>query len=97
LILPYVSPNFLKNVPKAALYDFSMTCLENARSILSVLEEEYQVVYERKLTLSRLSEALISPRYPDKGIHMSYNPNLAPSVYIANDIETLMRLENLIK
>lgn len=97
LILPYVAPNFLKNVPKAALYDFSMTCLENARSILSVLEEEYEAVYERKLTLNRLSEALIFPRYPDKGIHMSYDPNLAPSVYIANDIETLMRLENLIE
>jgi nicotinic acid mononucleotide adenylyltransferase len=97
LILPYVAPNFLKNVPKATLYDFSMICLENARNILSVLEEEYEVVYERKLTLNRLSEALISPRYPDKGSHMSYDPNLAPSVYIANDIETLVRLENLIK
>ncbi len=96
LILPYVAPNFLKNVPKSALYDFSMTCLENTRSILSVLEEEYETVYERKLTLNRLGEALISPRYPDKGSHMSYEPNLAPSVYIANDIETLMRLKNLI-
>ena len=27
---------------------------------------------------------------------MNYDMNLAPSAYIANDIESLMRLENLI-
>jgi hypothetical protein len=96
LILPYVAPGFLQDVPKTALFDFSRTCLENARNILSVLEEEYQIIYERKLTLNRLSEAVISPRYPDKGIHMSYDPNQAPSAYITNDLEILMRLENLI-
>lgn len=96
LILPYVAPNFLMDVPKAALYDFSMTCLENAVKILAVLEEEYQSVYERNLTLNRLSEAVLSPRYPDRGLNMSYDFNLAPSTYIMNDIENLIRLENLI-
>ena len=96
LILPYVAASFLSDVPKSALFDFSRTCLENARNILAVLEEEYQSVFERKLTLNRLSEAVISPRYPDKGIHVNYDPNQAPSVYIANDLEILMRLENLI-
>ncbi len=96
LILPYVAPNFLMDVPKAALYDFSMTCLENARDILTAVEEEYQAVYERKLTLNRLSEAINSPRYPDKGINMSYDLNLAPSLYLLNDIESLIRLESLI-
>ncbi len=96
LILPYVAPNFLMDVPKAALYDFSMTCLENARDILTAVEEEYQAVYERKLTLNRLSEAINSPRYPDKGINMSYDLNLAPSLYLSNDIESLIRLESLI-
>ena len=96
LILPYVAPNFLMDVPKDALYDFSMVCLENAKNILTALEDEFQSVYERNLTLNRLSEAIISPRYPDKGLNMSYDLNLAPSVYIVNDIENLVRLENLV-
>ncbi len=96
LILPYVAPGFMSGVPKSALYDFSLTCLENTKNILTVLEEEYQRVYERNLTLNRLSEAVFSPRYPDKGLYMSYDLNLPPSVYVANDIELLKRLENMI-
>lgn len=96
LILPYVAPHFLTGLPKSALYDFSLICLENARSILIALEEEYQRVYERNLTLNRLSEAVFSPRYPDKGLNMSYDLNLPPSVYVENDIELLKRLENII-
>lgn len=96
LMLPYVAPTFLVDVPKEALYDFSMTCLENAKSILVALEEEYQLVFERNLTLNRLSEAVISPRCPDKGACMSYDLNLAPSVFAMNDIEKLVRLKNII-
>jgi len=96
LILPYVAPRFLSGIPKSALYDFSLICLENARSILIALEEEYQRVYEKNLTLNRLSEAVFLPRYPDKGLNMSYDLNLPPSVYVENDIELLKRLENII-
>ena len=96
LILPYAAPGFLMDVPKDALYNFSMVCLENVREILTALEEEYQHIYERNLTLNRLSEAVNLPRYPDKGINISYDMNLAPSVYIENDIEHLRRLKNLI-
>lgn len=96
LILPYVAPTFLVDVPKEALYEFSMTCLENAKNLLLALEEEYQLIFERNLTLNRLSEAVISPRCPDKGVYMSYDLNLAPSVYIKNDIEKLIRLKNLL-
>ncbi|MDD4565329.1 MAG: hypothetical protein PHE79_07665 [Eubacteriales bacterium] len=96
LILPYVAPNFLMDTPKLALYDFSMTCLTNARSILKTIEEEYQIVYERKLTLNRQGEALLSTRYPDKGGDLSYDINMAPSEYISSDIEMLKRLENII-
>ena len=60
LILPYAAPSFLMNVSKDALYHFSLTCLENSAQLLSVLEEEYQEVYERNLTLNRLSEAIVS-------------------------------------
>ena len=96
MVLPYTAPRFLLYVPKKSIYDFSMTCLENTRSILSTLEEEYQAMFERNLTLNRLSEAIISPRYPDKGANISYDFNLPPSVYIANDIEKLIRLKNVI-
>ncbi|MBR0598904.1 hypothetical protein [Sinanaerobacter chloroacetimidivorans] len=96
LILPYAAPNFLADAPKAAFYHYSMTCLENAKAILSVLEEEYQSIFERNLTLNRLSEAIVSPRCPDKGVYMSYDQNLPPSIYLANDIEKLKRLRNII-
>ncbi|HML36733.1 MAG TPA: hypothetical protein PKA19_04800 [Bacillota bacterium] len=96
LILPYVAPNFMRDLPRNAQYDFSLSCLENTKNIMTVLEEEYQQVYERNLTMNRLSEAVMSPRYPDKGLNMSYDLNLPPSVYVANDIELLKRLANII-
>jgi hypothetical protein len=96
LILPYAAPTFLINESREAVFNFSLTCLENARNILKALEEEFQEVFERNLTLNRLSEAITSPRYPDKGRCVRYDENLAPSVYISNDIEKLMRLKNII-
>lgn len=96
LILPYVAPNFMMDLPKNALYDFSMTCLENTKNILTALEEEYQLIFEKNLTLNRLSEAVFSPRYPDKGLNMNYDMDHPPSMYVTNDIEHLKRLENLI-
>lgn len=96
LMLPYVAPGFLNQLPKDAVYNFSMVCLENARDIMETIESEYQQEFEKNLTMNRLSEAVISPRYPDKGVNMSYDLNLAPSVYISNDIEKLVRLKNFI-
>lgn len=96
LILPYAAPTFLHDAPKEAVYQFSMVCLENAHNIFLALEEEYQNIFRRKLTLSRLSEAVISPRVPDLGSYMSYDLNLAPSGYLLNGIERLIRLENVI-
>lgn len=94
LIEPYVAPAFLGQAEKETIYQFSLTCLENARDILTVLEEEYQVLYEKNLTLKRLGEVVISSRSPDQGDCLSYDLNLAPSVYVANDIEKLKRLRN---
>ena len=51
LVLPYAVPSFLGDISGKSICDYSMTCLENARSILRILEEEYQNVFERKLTL----------------------------------------------
>lgn len=96
LILPYALPAFLAEENKKAVFDFSLTCLESAKKILQVLEEEFQKAFEKNLTLSRLGEVINSPRCPDKGYCVRYDENLAPSVYVSNDIEKLMRLKNII-
>ena len=97
LILPYVMPGFIYGASNDAIYDLSMTCLENSRDILRVLEEEYQSIYERNLTLNRLGEVVLSPCCPDRGDHLNYDYHLAPSVYVENDIVRLIRLKELIK
>ncbi|GAB1475788.1 hypothetical protein MASR2M70_06200 [Bacillota bacterium] len=94
LIQPYVAPAFLTGAPKEAIYKFSLTCLENAREILTALEEEYQSHFEKNLTLKRLGEVVISSRSPDQGDCLHSDLNLAPSVYVANDIEKLKRLRS---
>lgn len=96
LILPYVAPKFLLNENKEEIFNFSLACLECAKEILEVLEEEFQKVFERNLTLNRLGEAIISPRFPDKGYCVRYDENLPASIYVSNDIEKLMRLRNFI-
>ncbi|MCL1983137.1 MAG: hypothetical protein FWG53_08665 [Clostridiales bacterium] len=96
LILPYVMPGFLLKAPKHAVYELSMTCLKNTKMILEVLEEEYQAKYERNLTLNRLSEVITAPRLPERGGCLRYDLNLPPSGYVANDIEQLSRLENVL-
>ncbi len=96
-ILPYVMPGFLRDTSRQEIYDLSMTCLENALDILRVLEAEYQVEFERNLTLNRLGEVIISPTCPDKGDCLSYDYHLPPSVYIQNDIEKLIRLRSYIE
>ena len=92
LILPYTSPTFIRGGEREAVFNYSMTCLENARDILKVLEREYQATFEKKLTLKRLGEVISYPRRPDVGEGISYDENLAPSVYVENDIERLIRL-----
>lgn len=96
LILPYAAPAFLSGVSRDEIYRFSMVCMTNAQKIFFDLEEEYQNIFGRKLTLRRLSEAVISPRVPDLGSYMNYDMNLAPSGYLQNGIERLIRLENMI-
>lgn len=96
-ILPYVVPSYMTDVDHAALYQYSLTCLENVHRILRVLEEEYQKLFDRRLTLGRLSEAVISPRCPDYGNHMEYDKNIAASVHVENDIERLIRLQSIME
>ncbi len=90
-ILPYAAPPYQAECGREAVFRLSKTCLEAALDVLETLEQEYRVLYGRNLTLSRLSEAVILPLCPDKGTCLHYDPNLAASVYLRNDLEGLMR------
>ncbi len=90
-ILPYAAPTFQGECPDWAVFDLSRCCLESARELMLVLEKVYREEFARNLTLRRLSEAVILPLCPDKGACLHYDPNLAASVYLENDLEQLMR------
>ena len=94
LILPFAAPSFLKDCSRESVYGLSMVCLRNAAKIFQVLEEEYQVLFERKLTIKRLSDAVKSPRMPNGSNRVSVDSNLAPSVYMEDYIERLIRLKD---
>lgn len=94
MILPYASSKMLSGCPKKAVYEFSRCCIENSHDILMTLEAQYREHFARNLTLSRLSEAVILPLCPDKGSCMSYDPNLAASIYLENDLQMLDRIHN---
>lgn len=91
LILPYAAPPLDQACSRQAVFDFSLTCLNNARDILLALEAEYLLLFGRNLTLNRLAEAVILPLCPDKGDCMHYDPGLTASVYLDNEIEMLLR------
>jgi nicotinic acid mononucleotide adenylyltransferase len=92
MILPFAYPVFLKGVEQETIYIFSETCIENAIQIMKALEEEYQAIYHRKLTLGHLGEVCLYPRYPDHGKHMNYNLSMATSMYLENNLELLHRI-----
>ena len=88
IVLPYMVPP-LKGCSEESLFELSACCVRNSRDILLALESEYRALFGRNLTLSRLSEAVILPLCPDKGDCINYDPNLAASVYLDNDLEML--------
>nr|WP_312577190.1 cytidyltransferase [Sedimentibacter sp.] len=97
LILPYVAPPFIKGATNLDIYNLSMTCLVNAKNILKVLEAEYQNMYEKNLTVKRLGEVMVSPRFPFIGKNISYDLNFEASGYMDVGIEKLIKLERIIK
>ena len=97
LILPYAFPRFYKECGRQAVFRFSQTCLENSRDILLALENAYRDRYARNLTLSRLSEAVILPLAPDKGGALRYDPSMAASVCLENDLKMLLRMRELME
>lgn len=90
-ILPYASPVFRGQCSEEAVFEVSRCCLESARNLIFTLEQEYRTLYGKNLTLSRLPEAIILPLCPDKGTCLKYDPSLAASEYLENDLEQLMR------
>lgn len=94
IVLPYMVPP-LKGCSEESLFELSACCVRNSRDILLALESEYRALFGRNLTLSRLSEAVILPLCPDKGDCINYDPNLAASVYLDNDLEMLHRISQL--
>ena len=95
LILPYAVPSFLGKIPEKHFYDFSMTCLENARDILKALEGEYQNLFEQKLTLKRLGEAVTNPKDPNLTLNIHADQSAAPSAFVEADIEKLIRMKKM--
>ena len=96
-MLPFAVPSFLGKISNAHYYDFSMTALINAREILKTLEEEYQKIFEQKLTLKRLGEVITSPKNPDLLRHTRMDENMAASDFVEMDIEKLIRMKKLFK
>jgi len=96
LILPYTSPSFLNETTKKSIFMLSKVAIENAIDILSTLEDEFQSVNERSLTLSSMGQVFITPRCPDHGKNMDYDLSMNPSFYLKNDLELLNRLERII-
>ncbi len=96
-IFPYAAPDYTEDCADGSTLSLSRCCLENARDILLALEAEYRSLYQRNLTLGRLSEAVLYPLCPDKGVCMTYDPNRAASTYLENDIEMLKRLQSTVR
>lgn len=97
MVLPYVSPRFIKNTKNDAIYNLSETCLKNSYNIFKTIEEVYQSINEKNLNIKGLGEVLISPRHPDINKNMDLNKNIKPSTSIEMDLQYLRRLENIIR
>ena len=96
-LLPFAAMSYLNDCPRDAIYELSYVCIDNAMKIFRVLEDEYQEEFERKLTIKRLSDAVIGPRMPNGANRVAVNFNLAPSVYIADYMQRLLSLESAFK
>ncbi|NLK73331.1 MAG: cytidyltransferase, partial [Clostridiales bacterium] len=96
LIFPYASPFFIKGASLDSLMTLSKVCIENAMSILRVLENQYQLFHGRSLTLNYLGEVLVSLRYPDKGQDVHHNYNDKASAFLSSDLDHLSRMRHIV-
>ncbi|MCH4889920.1 hypothetical protein EZV73_20235 [Acidaminobacter sp. JC074] len=93
LMLPYVYPRYIKDVSKAALFDLSKVCLENALVIFGEIEKVYSEINNRILSLEHLREVMITPRVPDIGEHLTYDENYKPTDYLRSQLLTLEKMK----
>ena len=92
LILPYGYPDYLRGVDESELWSLSDTALHNAYMILRRLEKCHQEEFATTLTIGRMAEVFLQPRAPYRGKHLRYDPSAMPSSYIADDIESFLRI-----
>ena len=96
LILPYTAPSFLSSRPREAINDLSIVCHENALELFTVIEQQYNAAYGRKLTLKNLGQVITVPRAVDQGEAVHYDLTQSPSTFLRNSLESLLRLKYLI-
>ena len=92
MMLPYTSFSFVGEDDMEKVYKYSVTCLENARDILRILEQEYQAEYGRKLTHKQLGAVISRPCTPMLPPGLEYDRSFAASEFIENDIRKAERL-----
>ncbi len=97
LILPYVSPKFIKNVSDELIFELSRVSLTNALDLFKVIESVYQEINEKNLNLASLGEVVFIPRYPDMERSILGNKHLKPSSFIEKDMDYLKRLEHTLR
>ena len=91
-LLPYQMPSFLKESTDEAILELSRVCLDNSRNIFRALEQAYRNRHHRTLTLERIKEVMIEPRYPE-GIDLSDRTMRSPvSEILTREIHRLARL-----
>jgi nicotinic acid mononucleotide adenylyltransferase len=91
-VLPYTDPHWEGAADEAA-FEYSACCVRNARELFLTLEESYRAHYGRSLTLTRLPEVVVVPSAPDRGECVEYEPGLAATVYLDNDLKMLYRMK----
>ena len=91
-MLPYTTFSFVGENDMDKVYKYSITCLENARDILRILEQEYQAEYGRKLTQSQLGAVISRPCSPMLPPGLEYDSSFAASDFIENDVRRAERL-----
>lgn len=57
----------------------------------------WEWAFLQRLTLSRLSEAVILPLSPDKGNCLLYDASLPASMCLENDLKMLLRMRELLE
>ena len=92
MVLPYYYPSFLRDVGEEKIAALSLCALENARDILSAMEDRHQAVFGTPLSIRRLAEAFLVPRVPYRSSDLRYRSDSLPSSYVRDDIALFRRL-----